>query len=300
MKIIRTAVAVAALLLVAACGAGGSHSSSDLAEPAPADGSSAGSSVARADHPETARDGVASVSTAEQAKEPQTPAIISKGQISLTSKDIEKTRFDLQRLLDRWSGTIASDESSADSKGRTVQERLVLRIPSAQFSKAMTQIAGLARLTEQSRTSQDVTTKVIDNAARVRAQKLSLARMEALLAQARNLNEIIAIEAQLSTRQAELDSLESQQKYLADQTTLSTITVYLTASSKGAVHHEKQGLLLGLDKGWTALTTSVVAVLTAVGAALPFGVLVALIGVPTWLLLRRRRLTSLEQSLEQQ
>ncbi|MCW2780600.1 MAG: hypothetical protein JWR35_1049 [Marmoricola sp.] len=220
----------------------------------------------------------------------ETRAVISKGQISLQAKDVEKTRFNLQRLLDGWNGTIASDESSADSKGRTVDERLVLRVPSASFGTAMTEIAKLGKLTDQSRTSEDVTTQVIDNSVRVRAQKLSLARIEALLAQAKNLNQIIAIEDQLSSRQADLDSLESQQKYLADQTTLSTITVYLSAHPKAVVHKEKKhGFVGGLDTGWTAFKDSAVAVLTAVGAVLPFAVLIGLIGVPVGLVLRRRR-----------
>ena len=81
---------------------------------------------------------------------------------------------------------------------------------------------------QQSRKSEDVTTKVIDNDARVRAAERSIRQIEACWAAREKLGDIIAIESDLARRQADLDSLKSQQAYLADQTSLSTINVYLS------------------------------------------------------------------------
>jgi hypothetical protein len=217
------------------------------------------------------------------------PAIISKGQISLQTRDIDRARFNLQKLLDGWNGTIANEQSTADQSGRTDQTRLELRIPSSRFDDAMNQLAGLGKLVDRSRSSEDVTTQVIDNNARVRSQQLSLERIQALLAQAQNLNQIIAIESQLSQRQADLDSLEQQQKYLADQTSLATIDLYLTVPGKTpAVHHAHRSFWSGLKSGWHALGTSTTAVLSAVGTVLPFALVLALIGFPGWVAWRRR------------
>jgi hypothetical protein len=49
------------------------------------------------------------------------------------------------------------------------------------------------------------------------------------------------------------------------------------------------GFLAGLRNGWAAFTGSVSVLLTVLGAVLPFAVLAAVIGVPVWLWLRRRR-----------
>ena len=49
------------------------------------------------------------------------------------------------------------------------------------------------------------------------------------------------------------------------------------------------GFLAGLKGGWEAFTASVVVVLTAVGAVLPFAVAAAVVGLPLWWALRRRR-----------
>lgn len=220
----------------------------------------------------------------------QTQAIISKGQISLSSKDIDKTRFRLQQLLDNLDGTIADEQSDANKKGKTIRQRLVLRVPSARFGKAMDQISNLGTLIGRNRSSKDVTTEVIDNNTRIRTQRASLARIQALLARATSLNEVISIESQLSRRQADLDSLEAQQKYLADQTSLSTINVYLTVPEKKHVARKKHddGFLSGLHSGWRHLGSSTSKVLTGVGAVIPFGALLALIGFPAWMAWRRR------------
>ena len=80
---------------------------------------------------------------------------------------------------------------------------------------------------------------MIDTGVRVRAQEASLKRVELLLAEAKSLKDIIWIESQLTNRQAELDSLKSQQTWLKDQTSLSTITVDITAKRGGGRREER-------------------------------------------------------------
>lgn len=240
-----------------------------------------------------APDGAAQDQPKQSQPDTQGPAIISQGQVSLRSKDIDQTRFELQKVLDALDGTIADEQSSSDKGGRTIRQRLVLRVPSGRFGQAMDEISRLkpGTLVGRSRSSKDVTTEVIDNRTRVASQRASLERIQALLGQAKTLREVISIEAQLSRRQADLDSLEAQQKYLADQTTLSTINVYLTVPSKknpAAQEKDDHNFLSGLKSGWDHLGSSTNAVLTAVGAVLPFAAVLALIGFPAWAAWRRR------------
>jgi hypothetical protein len=315
MKIAPLLLAVPAVALVAACGATSadnassspkaSHSRSSLAPgtlngtqnltaaaPQPEAGSLSLDSLDAAAGTATTAGGRGSAGAkAADAGDPtETAAVISKGQISLTSTHIDQVSLELGKLLDGWDGTIASDKSGADKHGKPDQEQIELRVPSRYFSDAMTQIARLGTLVDSSRTSQDVTTQVIDNNVRVRTQKLSIARIQALLAQATTLNQVISIESQLSDRQARLDSLEQQQTYLADQTSQATINVYLAAPGKAVVpaHKKHHTFFSGFHSGWHRLGTSTAAVLTGIGAALPFGVLAALVLAPAWAYWRRR------------
>jgi hypothetical protein len=101
----------------------------------------------------------------------------------------------------------------------------------------------------------------------------------------------MAIETQLAKRQAALDSLERQQKYLADQTALATISVTISRTHPTAAHAAAGpgGFLGGLEDGWQALAKVGTGLAVALGAVLPFAVLAALVGVAPWLMVRRRR-----------
>ena len=171
---------------------------------------------------------------------------------------------------------------------------MVLRVPSADFGEAMTDLEDVAELDSSSRGSEDVTTQVIDNDARIRAQARGLRRVEELLDRAEDLSEIVAIEATLTRRQANLDSLKSQQAYLADQTTKATITVNIErrGAATAGEGDDDSGFLAGLASGWHGVTTFVVGAATAFGLLLPFALLLGLVAAPVWLAsraVRRRR-----------
>jgi hypothetical protein len=223
------------------------------------------------------------------AIEPMTRAVISTGQLTLHPTSMSRARSEVMRLVTSWGGSVADEQTSSDDRGRLVDSTMTLRVPTSKFSEAMTAFAGLGKVEQQSRKSEDVTTQVIDNDARVRAAERSIQQIETLLSRAKDLSDIIAIESDLARRQADLDSLKSQQAWLDDQTSLSTISVYLsqTTHPRHDQRHTK-GFLTGLDNGWTAMKGATVVLLTVVGAVLPFALVLVLVGVPLWLVVRRR------------
>jgi hypothetical protein len=226
----------------------------------------------------------------------QTRAVISTGTVTLRSKDVGQARFDVQKVVDSHRGEISDEQTATDREGRVDRSRLVIRVPSQFFDEVMNELGDVAELRSAKRTSEDVTTEVIDIGVRVRAQEKSIERIELLLGRAQSLRDIIAIESQLARRQADLDSLKAQQAYLADQTSLSTITVFLERTEKPAVKDEKEeaGFVAGLESGWAALARAATVLATGLGAVLPFLLVLLLLGVPAWLLARslvRRRRT---------
>ena len=226
---------------------------------------------------------------------PSERAVISTGTVSLRSKDVAEARREVQRVVDAQGGDITDENTETDDEGATSYSRLVVRVPSAKFNAAMVALEEAAEFRSSNRGAKDVTTEVIDTDVRVRAQESSLKRVELLLSRAQSLKDIIWIESQLTSRQAELDSMKSQQAWLRDQTSFSTITVDITAiAEKDKVEEEKKtetGFLAGLDGGMKAMGASLSAIATAVGALLPFAVLLLVLGLPVWLLVRRRRTT---------
>lgn len=218
-------------------------------------------------------------------------AVISKGTVELRADDAARARFDVGKVVDRFGGEIAEEDTQTDRKGEVAWSRLVIRVPSESFNDAMDELKTVGRLVNDSRKSTDVTTRVIDTDVRVRAQRRSIQRIQQLLAQARDIGDIVAIESQLSQREAELQSLQQQQAFLADQTALSTITVSIerTPEEREEREDDESGFLAGLDAGWSALAAFAVGLATVAGALLPWLALLVLLGVPALLLLRRLR-----------
>jgi hypothetical protein len=291
------AVAVlTAVLTLSACSSGGDSddggggTSADVAGEAPVP----------ADADEASRRGLqdgldnANVTTDPDsgAQEPTKKAVISTGNVQLISDDVEKAVFDVQALVDEYAGEITDRETGTDDEGEVRTARLVVRIPAKDFDAAFIDLEKVADLRKSTSTSEDVTTQVIDNRVRIRAQRRSLRRVEVLLDRALSIRDIVSIEAQLTRRQADLDSLEQQQAYLQDQTTLSTITVNIQRTEdEPAKKKEKDdaGFLAGLDAGLKALVVFGTGLATIAGALLPWAIVLLVLGGPLWLLLRRLR-----------
>lgn len=301
-----------ALLLVAGLGlAGCSSGGSDTGSAEPADGVAAGAGEQDLDAPAENEaeggqafdaDGLANSASALRAAHKvsnttteapplREPAVIQIGTMTVQSDDVAQARFDLDKVVDSYGGTIADEKTTATSEGEVRLSRVVLRIPSQDFDKAMLELAELGKVTASTRKAQDVTAEVIDTEARIRAQEQSLERVEVLFTRAQTIRDIVAIEAQLSRRQAELDSLKGQLAYLKDQTTLSTITVYLEqAPEPTPVEKEREddnAFVGGLKDGWHALSELGAGLATVSGALLPFALVALLLGVPASVLGRR-------------
>ncbi|PZF81067.1 DUF4349 domain-containing protein [Jiangella anatolica] len=172
------------------------------------------------------------------------------------------------------------------------QADLTLRIPSDAHQDAVTELEALGEVTGRNRGAEDVTQEVVDVESRIESQRASIARIRDLLAQAAQLDDVVSIEAELASREADLDSLLSRQEQLAGQTALATVTVHLYEDRDAPPPPEEdddRGFLAGLAGGWDAFVAIGGGFLTALGAVLPFAALAALVGVPAYLLLRRRR-----------
>ncbi len=292
---------LAVLLAITACSAGGGDGDSSDAGGSVSAGTSAEDESSRAEDAnrsasDSAVEGEYAAAPAANVVETQEQAIISKGVVSLVGVDVAGDRFDVQKVVDAHDGEVVEEKNQTNEDGEMTRSRLVIRIPVADFDATMSELEKVAQLASSSRDSEDVTTEVIDTEVRIRAQSESLKRVELLLAQAQSIRDIVAIEAQLTRRQAELDSLKSRQAYLADQTSLSTITVFLekkpekTAAKKA--EEDDSGFFAGLGDGWDGMKTFLVGLATVTGTLLPFAVLLLVLGVPTWLVVRnisRRR-----------
>jgi hypothetical protein len=292
-----TMALVALLALTAGCGGGGSEEAMSGSGGSVAEG---GSAVVDGNHARGGRAGDAAAPARRAgpkaggdsgAHRPMvsTRAVIRRGEVVLATKEMNRARAEIEDLLGRHGGYLASEDTSNDRDGRPESSVLVLRVPEPAFDTVMDALTDVGRPTHTERSSEDVTSQLIDVDSRVATQEASLARLQRFLRQATNVEDMIRVESEIAERQAELESLQAQQKYLRDHTTLSTVTVRLRTPAAAPPSPAQQGgFLLGLDRGWDALRWVLLGAATVLGAMLPFLAAVAPLGVPVWLLARTR------------
>jgi len=225
----------------------------------------------------------------------QTRAVISTGRITLEAKNLIEVRDEIDRMLGKYGGFVADEQTNNDEEGNTVSSTLTVRVPSDRFDDAMGDFDEFGNVSDAKRKTDDVTTEVIDVDARIRTEEVSLRRLRGFLSEAATVDAMIRLESEIARREADLASLRSQQRYLEDQTEMSTIVVTMYEPDAGPPPEEKKdpledaGFLTGLSNGWNALLDILLVVATVLGAVIPFAVIVAVFGLPAYLWLRRHR-----------
>ncbi|WP_028635580.1 DUF4349 domain-containing protein [Nocardioides sp. URHA0032] len=260
--------------------------------PAPADGVRANADLAQSY-------GAGARNRVEPGPEVMSRAVIRKGDVELRADDVGKAQFDVRRVVGRYAGEVTEEKTTTDDDGKPAYTNMVLRIPTESFGDAMADLQGTegTELVSANSSEDDVTTKLIDTQSRLAAQKRSIARITVLFDRAQSIRDIMAIESELSQRQADLDSLERQAAYLRGQTSMSTITVSIDETPARVVpkaEEDRSGFFAGLSAGWDALAAFAVGLATLLGALLPWLVVLGILGPPAYLLVRaiRRRISA--------
>lgn len=221
------------------------------------------------------------------AQEP-TREIIRNADMALRVDDVQDAVDRIDSIAAQSGGRIASESvvSTGDSRYAT----LTARIPAERLDSVITAVGDLGEVLSLNVVAEDVTAQGADLDARIGALEVSITRLRQLLATAETTKDLIDIEAELTARQAELDSLVAQRAALSDQVAQSTLVVSVSPRSE-AVAWTPPGFVSGLESGWNALRTATGALVTLAGFLFPFVAVLALIAVPIilFVVFRRRK-----------
>ncbi|WP_165498571.1 DUF4349 domain-containing protein [Streptomonospora litoralis] len=201
----------------------------------------------------------------------------------------------------RSAGGYVAAEQVQTAEGSPPHASLTLHVPQDRYEDALEEFASLGSRSNLDRNVQDVTEQVADVDSRVESAEASLERLRDLLEEAESVEDVLAVERQISTRQEELEALQARQRSLAQQTTYGTVRLELAPPETYVEAPEDDGIgfLGGLQHGWQALVGAVEVLLVVVGWMLPFLLVAAVIGVPGWLAWRRRRRAAPDRAARQ-
>jgi hypothetical protein len=178
-----------------------------------------------------------------------------------------------------------------DSAPPTTYGEMTISVPSDRLDRSLDALARVGTVVRRQSSSDNVRDEYVDTQSRVQTMRASVDRVRALMTKATDIAQVVTLESELSRREADLEALEAQLASLKDRVARSPIQVSLTASATVVKPKPDQdtGFLAGLTSGWRAFSSSVAALLTVVGALLPFVVVALVIGLPVWWGVRRRR-----------
>ncbi len=181
-------------------------------------------------------------------------------------------------------GFTATEDVDLEGDGRA---SVSYRVPADRFDDALTALGALGEVRTKDVQTDDVTATYADLESRVAALRTSVERLHGFLAQTTDVGQVATIEAELTRREAELESTEGQRRALADQVALSTITVVFE-SVDGTVDNLPT-FLGGLETGRDVAASLFAATAATVGFLVPFLPVIALAFAAIVLIRRRRR-----------
>lgn len=214
-------------------------------------------------------------------------SIIYTASLSVRAKNIVAAANQAKLLVTGAGGYVESESESTDPVGAD----LTFKIPADGYGTVLDQLgSSLGTKLSLKQNAQDVTAQVADVNSRVKSAQATLDQFRQLLAKANTVGEVLSVEQEISSREADLESLQAQQKALGQQTQFGTIMLNLQPPPAGpAPQHQGGGFTGGLSSGWHAFRTFFVALATLLGWLLPFLVLGAVIGLPAERIRRNRR-----------
>lgn len=205
---------------------------------------------------------------------PTNRQVITTGTVEVTNADPASVATELAATAERLGGRV---DARTETGGEKARATLTLRVPNEKVNELVEKVGGLGEVGSVRLEHEDVTGTVVDLEARIRATQVSVDRLTAILARADTTDQVIAAESALTSRQQELETLQSRRASIEDQVSLSTVTVTV---EKPTVTVDRSGFTGGLRDGWDALLGAGRRLLVIVGAVLPWAaVLLVLYGV---------------------
>ena len=216
-------------------------------------------------------------------------SIIKTSSLTIRVKNVEKSITQAQDLATQFEGRV-DDSSQYKNPGSedSLSANLTIRVPSANLEKALEAFKGLGDVEFSSISATDVTMQKVDLDARIAALTTSIERFRELITSATNTSDLIAAETALAERQAELDSLTAQLKYLSEQVDMSVIYLALLPNDSFSAI-KPIGFLAGIEKGFIALLNAAANLTSILGYFIPWIVAILVLVAIFKLISRIRR-----------
>jgi len=157
--------------------------------------------------------------------------IIRNGSISMVVEDTRATQRSIEEMVAGMANEgayVVTSEERGGVEGSSPHITMNIRVPATRFDETMDRLAGLAvEVTACSESGQDVTEEYVDLETRLESLEAARQRLLEIMQDTKTTRDLLEAEAQLTQREAEIESLKGRMQYLAQSAQLAAIWIEL-------------------------------------------------------------------------
>ena len=220
--------------------------------------------------------------------------MIHRAELELETTDFDQAVADLADLTERMGGYYESS-TVADRGSDYRWANYTIRVPADQYSAFLDQTGTLCHETWRNTTQDDVSEAYYDVQGRLTTQRVKLERLQALLEQAENMEDIITIESAISETQESIDRLSGSLQHYDSMVDYATVYITLNEVYQLSTVQETpagfaQRLGNAFASGWRGFLTGMESLVVALAYGWMWILLLAVIVAVVIRLGRRRSL----------
>lgn len=180
--------------------------------------------------------------------------IVRTGSISIEVPKIEQALTDVRGAIAGLGGYVSDSDQS--NQGDQVSASVTYRVPVARWQDALDAIQKIATKVDSAKSNAvDVTGQVLDLGARIDNLRTTELALQAIMARATKIADVLDVESKLSDVQGQIEQLSTEQTHLKGQASLATLTVVFSLPATQAIVQTSRGWDPGaqLDQASAAL-----------------------------------------------
>lgn len=218
--------------------------------------------------------------------------LIRTAQMNLETTSFEEAVRGLTDLTEQFGGYFESSSVGKRNSGRWAE--YTVRVPAEKYQSFLDQAGELCHETWRDTQQEDISERYYDTQGRLKTQQIKLERLQALLAKAETMEDIITIESAISEAEQMIDDLSGTLRHYDGQVDYATVYISLDEVYKLSNVEEVPdsfGSRLGkaFTGGWKDFTNGLENFAVALAYGWMWVLLLAVIAVVVVRVLRRRR-----------
>ena len=225
-------ISFAAMLLLAACGAGAAptQKSYDYAEeaPAPAMPMEPMAPVPAAEFDSNAAGGGGGMEPAAVER-----LVIQNADLSIVVADPEAKMDEIGKMAESMGGYVVTKnvfQTYTENNIKVPEGNITVRVPAEKLEEALDKIkADAVEVENESRSGQDVTAEYVDLQSRLKTHEQAAEQLSEILEQKTESAEVIEVFNQLVYHREQIEIIKGQMKYYEEAAALSAVSVRITA-----------------------------------------------------------------------